>query len=119
MGGLPRPSAVGIIGRINSGKSWMAKQIAVNLLQRDFRVLYYAIDESADECKESLSALGQGVDKAIEASRLALVDMFALGVVRLSESLPTRGPAKIAASNFKLSDLLSQGLSLTLKQFRQ
>lgn len=115
MGGLPRPSAVGIIGRINSGKSWMAKQIAVNLLQRDFRVLYYAIDESADECKESLYSLGPGVDKAFEESRLALVDMFALGVERLAESLPSEDPEKIVETSFKFSDLIAQGRSFTLK----
>src|SRR5438128_12702185 len=108
MGGLPRPSAVGIIGRINSGKSWMAKQIAINLLQRDFRVLYYAIDESADECKERLSALGQGVDKAIEESSLALVDMFALGVGRLAESLPTEEPERIAETNVKFTDSIAR-----------
>ncbi len=115
MGGLPRPSAVGIIGRINSGKSWMAKQIAVNLLQRDYRVLYYAIDESGDDCRDSLYSLGEGVDKAIEESRLALVDMFALGVERLAESLPTEEPEKIAETNFKFSDLIAQGRSFTLK----
>ncbi len=115
MGGLPRPSAVGITGRVNSGKSWLAKQIAVNMLQRDFRVLYYAIDESADEVRESLYSLGSGVDQALEESRLALVDMFALGVERLAESLPSEDPEKVAESTFKFSDLIAQGRSFTLK----
>src|SRR6266496_2088919 len=47
-GGLPRPSAVGIIGAVGSGKSSLVRQLAVTMLERDFRVLYYAIDESAE-----------------------------------------------------------------------
>ena len=43
-GGLPRPSAVGLIGAVGSGKSSLVRQLAVNMLEKDFRVLYYAIE---------------------------------------------------------------------------
>jgi len=65
-GGLPRPSAVGLIGNMGSGKSLFAKQIAVNMLRKDFRVLYYSIDESADDLRESLVSLGPGVEEALD-----------------------------------------------------
>src|SRR5437773_7547376 len=57
-GGLPRPSAVGIIGAVGSGKSSLVRQLAVTMLERDFRVLYYAIDESAEDVRESVATYG-------------------------------------------------------------
>lgn len=114
-GGLPRPSAVGLIGNMGSGKSLFAKQIAVNMLQKDFRVLYYSIDESAEDVRQSMVSLGPGVETALEESKLALVDMFALGVERLAEAYPFEDPEKIAGTGFKFSDLIAQGRSFTLK----
>lgn len=114
-GGLPRPSAVGLIGNMGSGKSLFAKQIAANMLRKDFRVLYYSIDESADDVKESLVSLGPGVEEALEEGKLALVDMFALGVERLAEVYPSEEPERVADIGFKFSDLIAQGRSFTLK----
>jgi len=37
-----------LIGAVGSGKSSLVRQLAVNMLEKDFRVLYYAIDESAE-----------------------------------------------------------------------
>src|SRR6266571_2663333 len=94
-GGLPRPSAVGVIGAVGSGKSSLVRQLAVTMLERDFRVLYYAIDETA--------------------GRLSFIDIFALGVERLAEAYPVEEPEQIVDSTFKFSDLVAQGRSFTLK----
>ena len=79
-GGLPRPSAVGIIGAVGSGKSSLVRQLAVTMLERDFRVLYYAIDESAEDVRESVATYGIDVGKYESEGRLSFIDIFALGV---------------------------------------
>jgi KaiC/GvpD/RAD55 family RecA-like ATPase len=114
-GGFPRPSAVGITGPVGSGKSTMVKQIAAAALARDFRVLYYAIDESAESVKDGIAACDANVEKYESEGRLSFVDMFALGVERLAESFPTDQPEQITESTLKFSDLIGQGRSFTLK----
>src|SRR6266852_4135089 len=84
-GGLPRPSAVGLIGAVGSGKSSLVRQLAVNMLEKDFRVLYYAIDESAEDVREGVASYGINVPKYEEEGRLAFIDIFALGVERLAQ----------------------------------
>jgi len=70
-GGLPRPSAVGLIGAVGSGKSSLVRQLAVNMLEKDFRVLYYAIDESAEDVREGVASYGINVPKYEEEGRLS------------------------------------------------
>ncbi len=115
-GGLPRPSAVGITGPVGSGKSTLVKQIANAALERDFRVQYYAIDESAESVKDSIAAAsGINVEKYESEGRLSFVDLFALGVERLAESFPAEQPDRIVESSLKFSDLIAHGRSFTLK----
>jgi KaiC/GvpD/RAD55 family RecA-like ATPase len=114
-GGLPRPAAVGIIGSVGSGKSSLVKQIAANALNHDFRVQYYAIDESAEDVRESIANHGVDVDKYEREDKLSFVDMFALGVERLAESLPQQEPEEIVNSTIKFSDLVAQGRSFSLR----
>src|SRR5437867_5072416 len=114
-GGLPRPSAVGLIGAVGSGKSSLVRQLAVNMLEKDFRVLYYAIDESAEDVREGVASYGINVPKYEEEGRLAFIDIFALGVERLAEAYPVEEPERIVDSTFKFSDLVAQGRSFTLK----
>src|SRR5436309_10342662 len=104
-GGIPRPSAVGVIGAVGSGKSSLVRQLAVNMLERDFRVLYYAIDESAEDVRESVGSYGIDVSKYEADGRLAFIDIFALGVERLAEAYPVEEPEKIVDNTFKFSDL--------------
>ena len=87
-GGFPRPSAIGITGPVGSGKSTLVKQIAAAALERDFRVAYYAIDESAEDVRESIASWGVDVGQYESDGKLSFVDMFALGVERLAESFP-------------------------------
>ncbi len=114
-GGLPRPAAVGIIGAVGSGKSSLVKQLAASALERDFRVQYYAIDESAEDVRESIANYGVDVNKYESEDKLSFVDMFALGVERLAESLPQEEPEQIVNSTIKFSDLVAQGRSFSLR----
>src|SRR2546428_2860709 len=47
-GGLPRPSAVVLMGPIGSGKSALVRELAVNSLRQGSDLLYYCIDDPAD-----------------------------------------------------------------------
>jgi KaiC/GvpD/RAD55 family RecA-like ATPase len=114
-GGFPRPAAVGVIGPVGSGKSSLVKQIAANALERDFRVQYYAIDESAEDVRDTIAAHGVDVDKYESQDRLAFVDMFALGVERLTEALPADEPENIVNGAIKFSDLVAQGRRFSLR----
>ncbi len=114
-GGFPRPSAVGIIGPVGSGKSALVRQLAAAGLQHDFRVQYYAIDESAEDVRESIASYGVNVDQYESEGKFSFVDIFALGVERLTEALPVEQPEQIVDSTLKLSDLVAQGRSFSLK----
>jgi KaiC/GvpD/RAD55 family RecA-like ATPase len=114
-GGFPRPSAVGITGPVGSGKSTLVKQIAAAALEHDFRVQYYAVDESAEDIKDSIAAWGVDVGRYESEGKLSFVDMFALGVERLAEAYPLDQPEQIVDSTMKFSDLIAQGRSFTLK----
>ena len=114
-GGIPRPSATGIIGSVGSGKSTLVQQLVVNMLQRDFRVLYYAIDEPASDIRGGLGELGADAAKYEADGRLAFVDIFSLGVERLADAQQPEEPEKIVDSTFKFSDLVAQGRSFTLR----
>src|SRR5437899_12015247 len=85
-GGLPRASAVGVIGAVGSGKSSLVRQLAVTMLERDFRVLYYAIDESAEDVRESVSSYGIDVNKYETEGRLSFIDIYAHGIEHLDEA---------------------------------
>ncbi len=114
-GGIPRPSATGIIGSVGSGKSTLAQQLVVNMLQRDFRVLYYAIDEPAADVRTGLAEFGADAAKQEADGHLAFVDIFSLGVERLADSQQPTEPETIVDTTFKFSDLVSQGRNFTLK----
>ena len=114
-GGFPRPAAVGIVGPVGSGKSTLVKQIAANALERDFHVQYYAIDESAEDVRDAIAAHGIDVEKYESQDKLSFVDLFALGIERLSESLPVNDPENIVNTSIKLSDLVAQGRNYSLR----
>jgi len=91
------------------------KQIAAAVLERDFRVQYFAVDESAEDVKDSIASWGVDVSQYESDGKLSFIDMFALGVERLAESYPLDQPEQIVDSTMKFSDLIAQGRSFTLK----
>ncbi len=100
---------------MGSGKSTLVEQLVVNMLRRDFRVLYYAIDEPAVDVREGLGEFGADAAKYEAEGRLAFVDIFSLGVEKLADVHQGEEPEKIVDSTFKFSDLVAQGRSFTLK----
>jgi len=85
------------------------------MLQKDFRVLYYAIDEPAADIRTGLAEFGADTAKQEADGHLAFVDIFSLGVERLGDSQQQTEPETIVDTTFKFSDLVSQGRNFTLK----
>jgi len=116
-GGFPKPCAVLLIGPMGSGKSALAKQLVCNMLRNEFHVLYYAIEESAEDMKMSLLNFGtdpEQLERYLNDGTLQIVDMFDLGVKRLEEALSIDEPAKIIENAFNFPELLSLGRRFAL-----
>lgn len=116
-GGLPRPCAILLVGSMGSGKSTLGKQLVCNMLRNEFHVLYYAVEESADEVKNSLSAFGiddPQLERYVNDGMFKIADMFDLGVKRLEEAPSSEEPTKIIENTFNISELLSLGRRFTL-----
>jgi len=115
-GGLPRPCAALLLGTMGSGKSTLGKQLVCNMLRSGFHVLYYAIEESTEEVRNSLSAFGVDptqLDSYLSDGMFKIADMFDLGVKRLEEAPPSEEPTKIIENTFNFSELLSLGRRFT------
>src|SRR5216683_3721351 len=113
-GGLPRPSAVTLMGPIGSGKSTLIRELVANFLRQGCRVLYYCIDDPADIVKLGLEDHHIAVDKIEQEGRLEFVDMFSLGAEKLAESLPKINPSEILEETLKFQDLLAYGRNFAL-----
>src|SRR3989442_1507111 len=114
-GGLPRPSAVTLMGPIGSGKSTLIRELVANFLRQGCRVLYYCIDDPADIVRLGLEDHHIAVSKVEEEGRLEFVDMFSLGAQKLAESLPEMDPGEILQETMRFQDLLAYGRSFAMK----
>jgi len=119
-GGLPRPSAIGLTGPIGSGKSILAKQIVANVLKEGVSCLLYAIDQSAEEIKNDLKAMGVQVEKHESEGTLSFVDIFTTGVKKVMESYVKYEPGtSVLQSGLQFSDLIEMGRKFTLSNLRR
>ncbi len=114
-GGFPRPSAVGLIGPIGSGKSTIIREMVANFLRQGSHVLYYCIDDPAEVVKLGLEDHHIAVEEIEKEGRLEFVDMFSIGAQKLAESLQTMDPNDILEETLKFQDLLSYGRNFALK----
>src|SRR2546428_13919320 len=53
-GGIARPSSVGVMGPIGSGKSALLRELVANFLRQRGQLLYYCIDDPADVVRVGL-----------------------------------------------------------------
>src|SRR5881397_3983135 len=113
-GGLPRPSAVVLMGPIGSGKSALVRELAVNSLRQGSDLLYYCIDDPADVVRLGLEDHNLQVPSLEAEGRLVFVDMFSKGAEKLAESLPHMDPEDVLEETMKFQDLLDYGQSLAI-----
>src|SRR5437870_11947725 len=78
-GGLPRPSAVLVMGRRGSGKSALGRELAVNSLRQGSDLLYYCIDDPADVVRLGLADHNLQVPGLDAEGRPVLAGMFGQG----------------------------------------
>lgn len=119
-GGLPRPAAIAIAGPMGSGKSILAKQIAVNMLRSDFSVLFYAIDQPSIDIKQDLESMDVNVEKYEKEEALSFVDIFSIGVNRVKDSYVKNEPGEsVLQSGLQFSDLVERGREFTIKNIKR
>jgi len=119
-GGIPRPSTVGLVGPLGSGKSTLGRQIAANMLKKGYAVTYYSIDQSGDETRRALEAIGVGVKSYEEQNSLCFIDIFKRGVERMQSSYTKFEPgSSVLSSGLQFSDLVELGRDFTLRNIKR
>jgi KaiC/GvpD/RAD55 family RecA-like ATPase len=119
-GGLPRPSTIGLVGPLSSGKSTLARQIAANMLKMGNAVTYYSVDQSGDEMRQALEAIGMDTKSYEEQNSLCFIDVFRRGVERMKNSYTKFEPgSSVLASGLQFSDLIELGRDFTLKNIKR
>lgn len=119
-GGLPRPSTIGLVGPIGSGKALLVRQIAANMLGEGFAVLFYTIDDPAETVKTELKTMGVDVEKYEKDTTLSFVDIFSRAVERVKGSYEKFEPgSSVLQSGLQFSDLVEMGREFTLKNLKK
>jgi circadian clock protein KaiC len=114
-GGLLRPSAIGLLGDVGSNKSLLARQIAWNLLQRGFTVLYYPVDESADEVRKNMQTYNWDIKYFEENEYIEFIDVFSKGAETLNAQ-HSDDPDDYIEQTFDINYLLKQGQDYCIRK---
>ena len=105
---------------MGSGKSTLARLIAANMLRRGYAVTYYSIDQSGDETRLALEAVGVEAKSHEEQNSLCFIDIFKRGVERMQNSYTKFEPgSSVLSSGLQFSDLIELGRDFTLKNMKR
>jgi KaiC/GvpD/RAD55 family RecA-like ATPase len=119
-GGIPRPSTIGLVGPLGSGKSTLARQIAANMLKAGCAVTYYSIDQSGDETRQALEAIGVDAKSYEEQNSLCFIDIFKRGVERMQSSyMRFESGNSVLSSGLQFADLIEMSRDFTLKNMKR
>ncbi len=119
-GGFPRPSTIGLVGPLGSGKSTLGRQIAANMLKAGWAVTYYSIDQSGDETRQALEVMGVDAKSYEEQNSLCFIDIFKRGVERMRTSYTKfESGSSVLSSGLQFSDLIEMGRDFTLKNMKR
>jgi len=80
-------SALALIGKAGSEKTILVRQIMWHALQRGSRVLYYSVDQSAEELRFDMRSYGWDVKLYEDNGMLRIVDVFSSGTEKMVEEL--------------------------------
>ena len=116
-GGLPKPALLGILGESSSGKSVFCYQLAWNLLQQGFLVLYYTADERVDGVRDTMNRFGWDVTSYEEKGALKFIDVLSKGLETV-EHRAAEGrirPDRDTDISFDFRWMMSEGNSFYLR----
>ena len=114
-GGLPRPAAIGLIGEADSGKSLLARQISWNLLRKGFNVLYYSVDESAEDVRRCMNYYGWDITEYEREGKFHFIDIFSHGA-EVIKTYPAASPSEYIDQIFDFNGLLKEDQDLYLEK---
>jgi circadian clock protein KaiC len=75
LGGIPEGRATLVAGKSGTGKTVMGLQIASHLARHGTRTILVAIEESADDLRQSGDTLGLGISALLDAGSLQITDI--------------------------------------------
>ena len=107
-GGLPRSSALALIGNAGCEKTLLARHIMWNVLQKGAKVLYYSVDQSAEELRYDLSSYGWEIKSYEDDGLLRIVDVFSSGKNTMMKELRKYFGNGTADSNENFSNFKSK-----------
>jgi len=84
-GGLPRSSAIALIGEGGAGKELLTRHMVWNLLQKEAKILYFTVDQSAEELRYYMLNYGWDIQPFEENKLLHIVDVFSYALDKFRE----------------------------------
>ena len=100
-GGLPRSSTIVLSGEAGSGKKLLARHLMWNLLQYDAKILYFSIDQSAEELQYYMHNYGWDIAPFEANGHLKIVDVFSKSLDRQYNNYQAIGESKFDPQNMK------------------
>ena len=98
-GGLPRSSTIVLSGEAGSGKKLLARHLMWNLLQHDAKILYFSIDQSAEELQYYMHNYGWDIAPFEANGHLKIVDVFSNALEKFQESANVEEPITFDLEN--------------------
>jgi KaiC/GvpD/RAD55 family RecA-like ATPase len=117
-GGLPKRSAIALIGPEGSGKSLLAQEIMWSFLEQGFNAIYYAVDNSSDEVKDRMLHYGWDLEK--HKNDLRMVDIAKEMAPNIEEVKWTKDEdtMKFTAQTYSFAKVLKEGQEYYMKSLR-
>lgn len=85
-GGLPRSSAILLSGETGAGKKLLTRHLTWNLLHNNAKILYFSVDQSAEELRYDMLQYGWDVASFEANGQFKIVDIFTRSLDRQYEN---------------------------------
>ena len=115
-GGFPKPSTIGVMGDVGSGKTILCQNMVWAALQKNMDVLYYTIDYGMDDVIDTMESFGWDIGPYVTSEKIHFVDIFAKGMEMIAKKIEnqklediTIEPEKVAKISYNLRDMISAG----------
>ncbi|MCW4041951.1 MAG: RAD55 family ATPase [Candidatus Bathyarchaeota archaeon] len=86
-GGLPKSSAIALVGSIDSRKELLIRNMVWNLLENDAQILYYSVSQSREELLYEMNLFGWDLLHYERKNRIRIVDVFSKAASKITPEL--------------------------------